>query len=95
MTLSASGVPAWLKKAVGSARSEDDHLKALLLVGREFGISPIELFGGEVKIRGMIGDAPVDLTVEYPGTSSVLFNDMLKFLSEEAKAKQKASKKKR
>lgn len=87
-----SSVPAWLKKAVGSARSEDDHLKALLLVGREFGISPIELFGGEVKIRGTIGDAPVDLTVEYPGTSGLLFGDMLKFLSDEAKEKQKAEK---
>lgn len=93
MALSSSAVPVWLKQAVGSARSQDDHLKGLLVVCKEFGVSPIEAFGGELKVSGRIGDQDVDLKIEYPGMSGVLFNDMIQYLVTEAKEKEKAQKK--
>lgn len=93
MAIKSSAVPSWLKKAVGSARSQEEHLKGLLVVCKEFGVSPTEAFGGELKVTGRIGEQDVDLRVEYPGLSSVLFNDMIKFLVDEAKEKEKAYKK--
>ena len=62
------------------AHASEHTIAALTALIVEAGVSPIEAYGGSIRIHGTIGDSKVDLSLEIPGVSGEVLNDVLKFI---------------
>ena len=80
--------------------SKDNQSKRRLYEGitrvmYEFGVSPLEAYGGEFRITGTIGSEPVNLSLSYSGMDSLVFQDLVGFLKRKDEADKKSSKKRK
>lgn len=76
-------------------KSKKQVYDAISRVMYEFGLSAWDVYGGEGRITGFVGDSKVDLKLSYDGMDSLVFSDLVGFLKSKDEAEKKASKKRK